>query len=471
MKRPNVNVSVTAEYRLLNALIKRPSLINDPKVDINLLSDELAKSVFEAITTLTNKNIRISPASLYQACSAIDYNVTKQVVDTVFSIDKEGAEDLTDIIEVLKENKIKISLLNKVEGLKQKLQEPGSINNEEILSYLYDIDDKINKEEVDSPLINFNEWADVYNQELNQRATGKKYSYGDTFLDNFLYKGAAPKAITTLAATTGAGKSLFTLNLVNNLINLNSPCIYISLEMGDVDTFDRLISLRAGIPSDELYKPENVEAIREAVEEQRRALDNNTNFYFCQDPDIDITKLRTIVRDYKHRTKNDYCLVFIDLLTMMKEFSNMKGNTAQSIEVAMNELSSLAKTENVHIFGVVQFNRQTDNIKIHSIEEVSELRPSLNNIKNSGAIAERSRVVLGLFNPRQYVDKYLVPINAPGCDSVENTLELQILKNSHGGTGKIFKYMLVPELFKAIPIEDENEAKLDSLSSDTNFEF
>lgn len=469
MKKPSINSIITAEYRLLNALIKKPEYRDDSRVDESLLQDELAKSLYESIFQLHSNNIEITPASLYQAGTSIDFNVTKTVVDAVFNIDEDGASNLDDIIFTLKETKKKNELLSKIEKIKLDLQSPGNINKEELLENVYNIEDQLSKEEIESPIIDFDQWADIYEDELDLRSKGKIYSYGDTFLDKFLYKGATPKSITTLAATTGAGKSLFTLNLINNLINQNEPCIYISLEMGDVDTFDRLLSLRAGIPSEELYKPENVEAIREAVKNQREELKERKNFYFCQDPDIDMTKLRSIIREYKHKTKNDYVFVAIDLLTMMKEFSNSKGNTAQSIEVAMNELSSLAKTENVHIFGVVQFNRQTDNIKIHTIEEINELRPALNNIKNSGAIAERSRVVLGLFNPKQYVDKYLVPINAPGCDDVENTLELQILKNSHGGVGKVFRYMLIPEQFKAIPIEDEEEAKLDSLSQQFDF--
>ena len=152
----------------------------------------------------------------------------------------------------------------------------------------------------------------------------------------------------------------------------------------------------------------------------------------------------------------------------MREFkATANSNMANSIEIAMNELSALAKTENVHIFGVVQFGRQADNIKIHSIEELNELRPNLNAIKNANAIAERSRVVLGLFHPKLYVDKYLVPLNAPGCDNFEDTIEVQILKNSNGSAGKIFKYMLIPEQFKLMPIEDEVEKRMDELSDIT----
>ena len=451
-RRPSNEVVVAAEYRLLNALIKKPEFRDDSRISVDLFSDVVAQSIFEAIYELADEKIEITPASLFQRGASIDFSVTESIINKVFSIDEDGASTLDDIIPPLLEAKDKYYLLNKLEDIRLNLQRPGNINTEEVLKSLYEIDDRLNTRQINS----------------EQRRAGKKYSYGDMFLDEFLYKGAVPGSITTAAATTGSGKSLFALNIINNLINMNSPCIYLSLEMGEIDTFDRLVSLRCGIPSGDLYLPENIDSIYEAVEEERQKLKNNKNFYFCEDPGIDITKLRSIIREFKHRTKQDYAFIVIDLLTMMREFkATANSNMANSIEIAMNELSALAKTENVHIFGVVQFGRQADNIKIHSIEELNELRPNLNAIKNANAIAERSRVVLGLFHPKLYVDKYLVPLNAPGCDNFEDTIEVQILKNSNGSAGKIFKYMLIPEQFKLMPIEDEVEKRMDELSDIT----
>ena len=467
-RRPSNEVVVAAEYRLLNALIKKPEFRDDSRISVDLFSDVVAQSIFEAIYELADEKIEITPASLFQRGASIDFGVTESIINKVFSIDEDGASTLDDIIPPLLEAKDKYYLLNKLEDIRLNLQRPGNINTEEVLKSLYEIDDRLNTRQINSPIITMDQWIDNYEDELEQRRAGKKYSYGDMFLDEFLYKGAVPGSITTAAATTGSGKSLFALNIINNLINMNSPCIYLSLEMGEIDTFDRLVSLRCGIPSGDLYLPENIDSIYEAVEEERQKLKNNKNFYFCEDPGIDITKLRSIIREFKHRTKQDYAFIVIDLLTMMREFkATANSNMANSIEIAMNELSALAKTENVHIFGVVQFGRQADNIKIHSIEELNELRPNLNAIKNANAIAERSRVVLGLFHPKLYVDKYLVPLNAPGCENFEDTIEVQILKNSNGSAGKIFKYMLIPEQFKLMPIEDEVEKRMDELSDIT----
>lgn len=461
-KRPGYEAVITAEYRLLNALIRKPEYLNDSRISENIFVDEVAKSIFQAIQSLVDRNIEITVPSLYQAGTEIDFNVSKSVVTAIFDIDKDGASGIDDIIPVLDEAKNKVELLAIADNLKQVLQTPGNIDANKIQEYLYNIDNVLSKKVITSPLITFNEWAEIYEKELDMRAEGKIYSYGDVLLDEALFMGAAPGLITTLAGATGSGKSYFALNLINNLINQNSPCMYISLEMGDITTFDRLLALRCGIPNEDLYKAENIDGIREALQVQKDALKNNKNFYFSQDPDIDLIKLRSMIKEYKQRTKNDYALIVVDLLTMIRDFSRANGNMAQTIEVAMNNLSAIAKAESVHILGVVQFGRNADNTKIHSIEELDELRPSLNDIKNANAIAERSRVVLGLFHPKNYVDKYLVPINAPGSEDFEDTIEVQILKNSQGSVGKVFKYMAIPEQFKLIPIE--NEDPLDKLA-------
>lgn len=458
-KRPGYDAVITAEYRLLNALIKNSSYFNDSRVTENILTDETAKSIFQAIRNLSEKNIRITPASLYQAGTEIDFNVSRSIINTIFDIDKEGATSLDDIIPVLTEAKSKFDILSIINNIKQSLQSPGNLDIGNLQSNLFEIDNILNNKSIESPLITFDEWADLYEKELDLRAEGKKYSYGDVFLDETLFMGAAPGLITTVAGATGSGKSFYVLNLINNLIDQNAPCMYISLEMGDITTFDRLMALRCGIPNEDLYKKENIEGIRESLSKQREELKNNKNFFFSQEPEIDLVKLRAMIKEYKQRTKNDYVFVVIDLLTMVKEFSKANGNMAQSIEVAMNQLHAIAKAEKVHILGVVQFGRNADNTKIHSIEELDNLRPSLNDIKNANAIAERSRVVLGLFHPKNYVDKYLVTINAPGSDDFEDTIEVQILKNSQGSVGKVFKYMAIPEQFKLIPIEEEDIMK------------
>jgi replicative DNA helicase len=465
-KRASYDTVRLAEYRLLNALAKNPAYIEDPRVSVELFVDEPAKSAYNAIIALVEQKINITPASLWQAASNIDYHVDQRTVQCIWNIDSEGASSLDDILGILKTAQLKNNLLDKVDDLKEQLEQPGDLDGGTLLSNIYGLDEMLQKSSRgDSPLISFSEWADMYIEDLKLRKAGRKYSYGDPLLDEYLYKGAYPGAITMICAGTNMGKSTYVLSLINNLLENNQPCMYLSLEMSGTDTMDRLISMRCGIPNEELYNPDptNIDHLIDLVEKEKQALLNRKNFMFCEDPDIDMPKLRKLIKEFKQRSKSDYCLVAIDLLTQMKNFMSSKNNsnTATAMEIAMNDLNALAKSENVHIVGVAQLNRETDNVKIRDLQDIEDCRPNLASIKNSGALAERSRVVLVCFRNRFFIDRYLQ--DDEQAQAQPDIMDVQVLKNSNGPSGKKLKYMFDSDHFKLLPLADEEQAKLDSL--------
>lgn len=473
IKKPSYTAVVTAEYRLLNALVSHPEFMDDARVTEDIFIDEVAKSIYEAIDNLRESKTDITPSSLLQAGSNIDFNITQQVVQTVFDIDRSGVATLEDILPILRNAQAKNTLLDRLDQLKAIVNQPGDIDSGKVSSELYDLEEIVlDKSKSESPLLDFNKWADKYIEDLEERKSGRKYSYGDPFLDEYLFKGAYPGAITTVAASTSMGKSTYVLSLIDNLLERNIPCMYISLEMGAVDTMDRLISRRCNIKNEDLYNSDisNLESIIEIVKQEKENLANNKNFYFCESTDVDIAKLRNLIREFKQKTKADYCFVAIDLLTQMKNFMNASSgsSTATAMEIGMNKLNALAKEENVHILGVVQFKRDSDSMKIHDIDQIDMLRPTLTDIKNSGAIAERSRVVLSVFRKKYYAERYLQ--NDEDAQNLPDVMEVQVLKNSSGESGRIFQYMFDTDYFKLQPLigdaaKSAEEQKIDKLAS------
>ena len=49
-------------------------------------------------------------------------------------------------------------------------------------------------------------------------------------------------------------------------------------------------------------------------------------------------------------------------------------------------------------------------------------------------------------------------------DSMNDIMEVQVLKNSAGNVGKIFKYMFDNQCFRLLPLVDETQAKIDALA-------
>ena len=143
----------------------------------------------------------------------------------------------------------------------------------------------------------------------------------------------------------------------------------------------------------------------------------------------------------------------------MSTKSNMSVPAA--MECGMNSLNELAKSENVHILGVVQLNRDADDKRILTEEDADNIQPTLADIKNSAAIAERCRVVLSLVRPKYYTDKYL---NEDGAfDDKEDVLKLAILKNSSGYTGKVLKYLYDGEHFNITPLMSKEDEMMNEL--------
>ena len=469
MKENNTTTRIVqAEYRLLHCVLTHRECLDDARVTDGLFIHPSAKSIFNTICDLSKRGVAITKAELLQSCK--DIGVTPSVIDTIFNVDDVNPS-LDTILPDLLNEQLKTKLIQRLDLIKESINLNTDINTDDILKQLYECDDLVlHSTKNTSPLMNIEEWSNEYIEDLQQRKLGKKYTYGDLNLDEEMFKGAYPGAITTIAASTGSGKSTFVLNLMNNLIEQNTPCMYISLEMGAVDTMDRLIAMRKGIPNDELYNQGNIDSVIESVEEEKRNLLTRNKFYFVEDPSIDLTKLRSMIREFKQRTHEDYCLVAIDRLTQLTGFnvSTNKGTSnAMSIELAMNDLNALAKEENVHIIGVVQFRRDSDSIKISSLDDLERARPTLGEIKNSGAISERSRVVLGIFRPKMVAERFRQALTEPeqtALDNMSDIMEVQVLKNSAGNVGRIFKYMFDNQCFRLLPLVDETQAKINALA-------
>ncbi len=454
-KRPDEKYVVTAEYRLLNAMIHTPGYLEDSRVHEGLFPHIVAQSIFKSICELTAEGTPITEPSLFQRANESDFNVTVDTVKQIFSI-ANGAEKLDDMLSVLFKQKRKMNFIERINKAYTLATAKGDLDIEEVSVALYEAEE-ILAENYDKQLLqDFDTWFENYDKDLVERLNGRKYSFGDKFLDGALVKGAYPGAITTVAGATGQGKSAYILNLISQMINLEIPCMYISLEMSDIDTADRLTSLRCEIPTTELYNQEAIPTIRQAVERMRKELINTKLFYFVDEPNLSLAQIQSLIKEFKQRTRSNYVIVAIDLVTQLQDFTRTGSgmNLANAYEMAMNKENVIAKAQNCHFINVVQFSRNADNFKLSEFADLDNpaLRPNLNDIKNAGAIAERSRAVLGLFRPKYYADRYLP--DDENLEYMEDILEVQVLKQSNGSTPRL-KYLYEGEIFRINPFEEK----------------
>lgn len=457
VKKPSYEAVLTAEYRLLNAIAKKPEYLEDSKVSSNLFVDEVAKSIYEGLESLYKRHIPITEASLIQACQEIDYNVTNNEVKGIFAIDNKGADTLDDIIPVLVTEINKKNISEKIDSIKKTLNKEGKIDVKSIESTLYEVENQLNKVDTsDKNILSTDEMFDEYIDDLDRRFKDKKRGFGDVFLDKYIVKGALPGRITAIVASTNMGKSTYALNMASGLIRDKSPCLYVSLEMGMIDTIDRfIVNWSQDLTNSNLYDPQYIDAVKDIVENQRSQLEGN-KFYFCKATGVDTIKLRQLIREFKQKSNSNYGMVIIDLVSCLTDYMNgaRGGSTASSIELCMNKIEDIAKAENVHIVVIAQLNRQSDSGNIFSESDIEKLRPSLGDIKNSGAIAEKSTTVLALFRGKYYFDRYLNGSSTTKYD--KDVLDVTILKDRDAPAGTRFEYIFDGSRYLLTPIYDSD---------------
>ena len=269
---------------------------------------------------------------------------------------------------------------------------------------------------------------------------------GCSNLNSMLQEGFAPQKITSIYASSGMGKSSYALYLVNRQINCRIPAIYITLEMDMSSTIDRLIGMRHKVPLKLFYgrgqedRHENFQLISSLVEKEKKVLSGNPFFRIVDQPGLSIADIEAIVEQAKREMGVNYLICTIDLLSMVKDFNHGNESTADRYEHALNSLHEVARRTNCHFVGVFQSRR--NNIPVNKEEDVDKLRPKIEQIKNSGAVEERSRIIISLFRKRFFMERYFP--GSPTLDTLPDIMEVKIDKQNMGSLG-VAQYWFEPQ--------------------------
>jgi replicative DNA helicase len=459
VKRTNDNHISSAEYQILKLMVLNPDL--DIK---NLTSSNLphkkSRILMSAIQHLQDNSEAVNELSLFRVCNQKDPEFDLGIVRNLLSVEVEDS-NFDNAYELLRKSAIRSKAGRILHNLLDHVESQDDLNLESISSALYNAQETLStsggKKVMSKTLL---ECIDEYELDLLQRQLGKYYPFFDPFLDGHLLKKGAPGQVILAAGSTGTGKSVYALNIINGLVNNNVPCMYFSLEMDRESTMDRWLANRLGIPVTEFYKTgREMDPTISLVRKERESV-SDRSFRFIDDPSISLATIVRLIREFKMTYKTDYAMIFIDLVTQVKEFVAVgKGNLSTSMELAVNKLNAIAKKENVCFFCVAQMNREADSTRITSIDELHKLRPTINNIKNSHALGERSRSVLALFRPKYYAER-LFPEDET-LEFMPDHLEVQIVKQSMGKTGTVGQYLFNGSEFRLTPVEGSIEEEMD----------
>lgn len=448
---------VKLEQQVLNCIWDSPELIY--KFDKDYFISSVASDILSTMQYLHESNIDISVNDLVANGNERNNGITKENLEMLRSQDYQ-LENFEFYFKNLKKNFAKNQIQEKL--LKDVLintSSKGELDIEKLESLVTEIQTNLDMiQGKESMLRSMEALGKTYRGVLVDRMKGhSKFSTGDSFLDKAFTVGFAAGQITTIFGATGIGKSMFALNLISKQINKRIPCLYISMEMDEMSTMDRLLAMRQRT-STTMFHTQSDGSFNEVAfdildNEMSKYVGKDNKFFLVDNPSISTKDVEVLIKEAKKKMGVDYLICTLDLATMLTDM----GEKPTEIEQSMNRLSAIAKRQNVHIVCIVQANRGVDAKSIEVVESIKKLKPkSLHGIKNSAAFAERSRIVLSVFRAKYYANM-LFP-NEPETQIMDDIFEVSVLKQSQGLAGTEVKYLYEPEFFRLYPYLEVEDA-------------
>lgn len=458
MNYPLLKSTGLNEQSYLASVLNNPSLIDSQE---NYCTSELAKDLFNVIQSLHGSGLEVTTHSIVSEGHKKNPEITEQLIDSLRKIDF-SSKDFAYYSRRLREDSIKVKLqgttIKKAIAL---ATAKGDIDLKEYKAVQEELEESIRQLEAkDGRIYTLAEMGAWYEEELERRAKGGGYlPTGDSYLDSHLHGGGAPKgSVNLIYGRSGVGKSIYALHIVIRQIHKQLPCIYYTPEMGMDATLDRLMGAKSVLTSSQLGNIHNAELqeidyMIDIIKNHNKRLSRINSFRFCPVSDVSLAEMRSDVKEFKKKRGYESVTVVADLLTMFKDFTATKKSTPDTYEDAMNLAHRNMRAESSALWGVVQAKRPNDKVQINELEDTNKLRPTIEMLKNSAALEERSRIVLGVHRYLTFAEKALGSQN-PEVLASSDVMSVNILKQNLGALSRLY-YFFNAEKSKLTKWDDE----------------
>jgi replicative DNA helicase len=209
-----------------------------------------------------------------------------------------------------------------------------------------------------------------------------------------LTTGLHPGELIIIAGRPGQGKTSFALEIATNAVR-QTPTALFSLEMSAEQVGQRLLAKEARV---------NLRRIRAGYLEKYHfnalvsAMGDLSDYPLFVDDSATLTpaQIRFRVRNISVKSKNPIGLLIVDYLQIMSP-GRRYDNREREISSLSREMKQLAKDLNCPVVLLSQLNRE--------LEKRADKRPTLADLRESGAIEQDADVVIGLYQPFTYSNK------------------------------------------------------------------
>ena len=270
--------------------------------------------------------------------------------------------------------------------------------------------------------------------EAASQSSGNVTGVPTGFLDlDYKLAGLHGSNLVLIAARPAMGKTAFVLNIAEYVaLRKNMAVAIFSLEMGEVELVNRLLSLESNVDSGHIRTGNLSDDEWEKI--VRSAGDiGDSNLIIDAPPSLTVSELRSKCRKYK--MEKDIKLIIIDYLQLMKGSSRAASESRQQeISEISRSLKSLARELDIPVIALSQLSR--------AVEQRPDKRPMLSDLRESGAVEQDADVVMFIYRDDYY-----------NKDSKEMGIaEINVAKQRSGPTG-VVKLAWLPDYTKFANLE------------------
>ncbi len=252
--------------------------------------------------------------------------------------------------------------------------------------------------------------------ESRESITGVTTGY--TKLDN-MTAGLQPSDLIIVAARPSMGKTAFAMCMaLNAAISQNVPVAVYSLEMPKEQLMQRMLAVYAKVDASRLRRPYLL--TEEDWIHLHKAADILGNAPIFVDDTAALNTMELRARTRRLKAEHGVGLVIVDYLQLMRTNRRIDSRELEISEISRS-LKALAKELNIPVVALSQLNRK--------VEERSDKRPMLSDLRESGAIEQDADVIMFVF--REDVYKFVKPSERPP----QGVAEIIIGKQRNGPVG------------------------------------
>ena len=359
------------------------------------------KKIWNAIQEITFKKLTPDTITVSELLPD-DYNWFAAL--SVISRDNLGSFSASGHIKQMKENwRVKA-----VKDIGLEMQNSSETNVNHYIKLLMSLDTVEKKY-----LYSFEEAAEAAVDEIDRVMQGEVLTVptGLTDVDKVM-GGLHNSDLIIVAARPAMGKTAFMLNMAE--ANKNKPLIF-STEMSKVQAAQRMFSIVGNVANHKIRTGDITDEDFARISNAIVSINKNGGYIYDKSGPY-MSEIESVARQVKH--DHGCSAIYLDYLQRIKHENPRLPKHEQVGDIAMR-LKELARELDVPVVALAQVNRK--------VEERTDKRPQMGDIKDSGTIEQEADIILTLYRDQVY--------NPETQDG--GTCEVDFKKNRHGGTGMV----------------------------------